>query len=575
MSDINNIITNNIDIWTSAIEKKKAVGRGSSKKHTLYGIKKLRELILDLAVRGKLVPQDPIDEPASVLLEKIKAEKEQLIKDKKIKKQKGLPDITDDEKPFDIPDNWEWCRLGDVTNYGVSDKVTSDNVDLETLVIELEDIEKETSKVLKKVRFKDRNFKSTKSVFRKGDLLYGKLRPYLDKVVVADEDGVCTTEIIPFKAFKSISSHYLRIILKSPYFKELANNSTHGMNLPRLGIDKARIILLPITSENEQKRIVSKVNELMTLCDKLEQQTEDSITAHKTLVEVLLNTLTESKDHNELTTNWNRISEHFDSLFTTKESIDLLKQTILQLAIMGKLVPQDPTDEPASELLKRITAEKEQLIKDKKIKKPKKLPEITDEEKLFDIPEGWKWIYINDLGHDWGQKKPDKDFSYIDVSSINKELGIIENPSILQAEMAPSRARKIVKDNTVIYSTVRPYLLNIAIVDECFDAEPIASTAFAIINPFTGISSIYVYQYLRSPIFVEYVESTQNGVAYPAINDKQFFSGLIPLPPENEQKRIVSKVNELMTLCDELTHKLQLERESKVLISDAIVKLLV
>lgn len=232
--------------------------------------------------------------------------------------------------------------------------------------------------------------------------------------------------------------------------------------------------------------------------------------------------------------------------------IKKLRELILELAVRGKLVPQDPNDEPASELLKRIAAEKAELVKQGKIKKQKPLPEISEDEKPFELPEGWEFMRIGHVGHDWGQKTPENDFTYIDVGSINKELGAISEPGVIRPKDAPSRARKIVRRNTVLYSTVRPYLLNIAVIDEDYDPEPIASTAFAIVHPWKGISSTFIHHYLRSPIFVSYVESCQTGIAYPAINDKQFFTGVIAIPPEEEQLRIVSKVNKLMSLCDQL-----------------------
>lgn len=232
--------------------------------------------------------------------------------------------------------------------------------------------------------------------------------------------------------------------------------------------------------------------------------------------------------------------------------IKKLRELILELAVRGKLVPQDPNDESASELLKRIAAEKAMLVKQGKIKKQKPLPEISEDEKPFELPVGWEWVRMDHVGHDWGQKTPENDFTYIDVGSINKELGIVAEPTIIQAQDAPSRARKIVRRNTVVYSTVRPYLLNIAVINEDFQPEPIASTAFAIVHPWEGISATFIYHYLRSPVFINYVESCQTGVAYPAINDKQFFAGVVAIPPLEEQLRIVDKVNDLMSLCDQL-----------------------
>ncbi|WP_206696840.1 restriction endonuclease subunit S [Marinomonas algicola] len=338
-SPIEGLITEHIDIWSSAIKRRSSSGRGSNKKIELYGIKKLRELILELAVRGKLVPQNPNDEPASILLERIAQEKAQLVKEGKIKKPKKLPEISEEEKPFELLEGWEWCRLGDVTNYGECDKAEANDVTASTWVLELEDVEKETSRLLKVVRFSERQFKSSKNVFKSGDVIYGKLRPYLDKVIVADEQGVCTTEMIPVRGYKHLLPSYLRLVMKSPRFILYANESTHGMNLPRMGTDKARLALVPLCSEIQQNLIVEKVDELMALCDQLEEQTDFSLDAHQTLVTVLLDTLVNSQNAEELAENWTRISGHFDSLFTTEQSIDQLKQTIMQLAVMGNLVP--------------------------------------------------------------------------------------------------------------------------------------------------------------------------------------------------------------------------------------------
>ena len=221
--------------------------------------------------------------------------------------------------------------------------------------------------------------------------------------------------------------------------------------------------------------------------------------------------------------------------------VSQLKQAILQEAIAGQLTAEWRTENPmqkgnpdtdAAALLAKIKSEKQQLIADGKLKKEKPLAEIAIDEIPFSLPKNWKWVRISDLGHDWGQKKPDVDFTYIDVSAIDKEKGIISNDyQILNPENAPSRARKIVKKGTVIYATVRPYLLNIAIVDKDFEPEAIVSTAFAIIYPIANIESKYIYYYLRSITFIRYVESQMKGMAYPAINDSNFFKGLFPLPP--------------------------------------------
>ena len=231
--------------------------------------------------------------------------------------------------------------------------------------------------------------------------------------------------------------------------------------------------------------------------------------------------------------------------------IERLRSLILNLAVRGKLVPQDASDVPATELLKSIKADQARLIRSEAIGKRKVFPAVSAEPP-FAIPDSWTWVQISDVGHDWGQAEPQSDFTYIDVGSIDQGVGVVRSPAMLSASAAPSRARRIVKRGTVIYSTVRPYLLNIAIIDQDFDPQPIASTAFAVVHPFDGVQAEYVFRYLRSPAFVRYVESCQTGIAYPAINDRQFFAAWFPLPPAAEQKRIVTKVDELMALCDAL-----------------------
>jgi type I restriction enzyme, S subunit len=252
--------------------------------------------------------------------------------------------------------------------------------------------------------------------------------------------------------------------------------------------------------------------------------------------------------------------DSFEVIAAAPNGVKKLRELILQLAVRGKLVAQDPADEPAGKLLERILKEKEQLVKEKSIKARTTSP-IEESEIPYAVPSSWQWVQLSAVGHDLGQKKPDQEFTYIDVSAIDKERGIVsDDVTILEASEAPSRARKIVQKETLIYSTVRPNLLNIAIIDKEFYPEAIVSTAFAVIHPFSGILNKYLYFYLRTQIFIDYVAAQMKGMAYPAINDGQLFQGLVPLPPSNEQKRIVAKVDELMKLCDTLETQQQQNR---------------
>ena len=398
------LITEHIDIWTSSILTKSTSGRGNSKKYELYGISKLRELILELAVRGKLVPQDTNDEPASVLLEKIAIEKAELIKKGEIRKSKSLPKISKKEQPFDLPLGWEWIHINEIVSLENGDRGKnypnkSALVDKGIPFINAGQLEggvvskKELSYITQ-----DRFDILNGGKFRNGDILFC-LRGSLGKCALVSNFGIgaIASSLIIMRPIISRLEHFIMLVLNSTLTKRTISKYNNGTAQPNLsGADLAKFPV-PVPPLAEQKRIVAKVDELMLLCDQLEQQTEASIEAHATLVEVLLATLTDSSDADELAQNWARISEHFDSLFTTEQSIEALKQTVLQLAVMGKLVPQDPNDEPASVLLEKIAKEKERLIEEKKIKKEKPLPPISDGEKFFELPKGWEWCQIDSL----------------------------------------------------------------------------------------------------------------------------------------------------------------------------------
>jgi type I restriction enzyme S subunit len=230
-----------------------------------------------------------------------------------------------------------------------------------------------------------------------------------------------------------------------------------------------------------------------------------------------------------------------------------LKASILQYAIEGRLVEQRAEEGTAEELYKQIRAEKQKLIKEGKIKKEKPLPEITEDDNPFDIPESWKWVRLNDIVYNHGQKTPDNVFSYIDIGSIdNIHQRLNDEETLIEAEKAPSRARKIVTFDDILYATVRPYLHNTCIIDKEFKAEPIASTGFAVLTCHKGLFNKYLFYYLLSPVFDRYANSTDNakGMAYPAINDNKLYRGVVPLPPLAEQRRIVAKIEELLPYVD-------------------------
>ena len=230
-----------------------------------------------------------------------------------------------------------------------------------------------------------------------------------------------------------------------------------------------------------------------------------------------------------------------------------LKNAILQQAIQGKLVEQRAEEGTGQELFEAIQDEKQQLIKEGKLKKQKALPQITEDEIPFEIPDTWKWVRLREIVYNHGQKKPSSTFSYIDIGSIdNENQRLNEKENIIEAEKAPSRARKIVHMDDVLYATVRPYLHNMCIIDKDFVYPPIASTGFAVMACFNNFYNKYLFYYLLSTTFDRYANSIENskGVDYHAINDERLYKATVPLPPFDEQKRIVEKIEELLPLVE-------------------------
>lgn len=230
----------------------------------------MKKSILQQAIQGKLVKQDPNDEPATVLLERIKAEKAALVKAGKIKKDKPLPPITDDEIPFDIPDSWTWVRLGDISNYSSPKKKISPNqITSEMWSLDLEDIEKGTGRIIEKHFAKDRAIQGEKVCFEKGNILYSKLRPYLLKILIADDNGITSPELIPFNIYGDSYQPFFLWYLRSPYVDSIVNSASYGVKMPRVGTETMIQLLVPLPPLAEQKRIVAKIDELLKICEEI------------------------------------------------------------------------------------------------------------------------------------------------------------------------------------------------------------------------------------------------------------------------------------------------------------------
>jgi type I restriction enzyme S subunit len=562
------LITDHIDIWTTAQVQKANGGRGRGKKsngQSPHGFKKLRELILELAVRGKLVPQDPNDEPASVLLEKIAREKARLIKEGKIKKQKKLPEISDDEKPFELPEGWKFSRFGNTTF----------NRDAERIPLSVGE---------RKGRHGEYDYYGASGVIDSIDeYLFDK------PLLLIGEDGanlINRSTPIAFMARGKywVNNHahvidgiseglllyiclHINAISLEPYVT--------GTAQPKMNQAKMNSIVLAIPPLAEQHRIVAKVDELMALCDRLEQQQTDSNATHQTLLETLLATLT-TADQGEFAKAWQRIEDHFDTLFTTEQSIDQLKQTILQLAVMGKLVPQNPDDEPASVLLERIAREKARLIKEGKIKKQKKLPEISDDEKPFELPDGWEWSNLSDLfalvtdGDHQAPPKSDSGVPFLVIGNLNRGKIVFDDCKYVPEEYYQNLdwGRQPVAGD-ILYTVTGSYGIPIPVdSDESFCVQ----RHVAILKSTKSTPRKYLKLVLGSKYALDHATKIATGIAQKTVPLTGLRKMPVPVPSENEQHRIVAKVDELMALCDTLKTRLTEAQTTQVQLADTIVE---
>ena len=487
----------------------------------------LRQAVLLAAIQGKLTEQLPEDGNARDLLAEIQAEKAKLIAEKKIKKEKPLEPISDDEIPFDIPDNWLIVKFSDVF-YKITDGThkTPKYVTNGIPFISVKNIS------TGQLSFSDIKY-ITKSEHEE---LYSRCDPEQGDILISKVGTTGVPVIVntneQFSLFVSVAllkyvhhlldGNYLVYAFKSPYVYQQSQDNTRGVGNKNWVLDAIKNTCFPLPPLAEQHRIVARVDELMAKIDELE------------------------KVENEL----NALHKAFPGD---------MKAALLQAAMQGKLTEQLPEDGNAENLLKSIEAEKGKLVAEKKIKKQKALEPIADDEIPFEIPDNWKWNRLRNLVYNRGQKTPVKEFSYIDIGSIdNIHQRLNDNETIIPAAEAPSRARKIVGLGDILYSTVRPYLHNACIIDKNFRAEPIASTGFAVLTCYKGVNSKYLLYYMLSPAFDQYANATDNakGVAYPAINDEKLYKAVVPLPPLAEQQRIVEKLDKLLPLCVSLEERL-------------------
>ncbi len=478
----------------------------------------LKKSILQYAVEGKLVPQDIHDEPASQLYDKIIKEKETLIKQGKIKKEKPLPPITDDEIPYNIPGNWKWVRLGEVCDVrdGTHDTpkyisngiplITSKNLSNNMILFDN----------VKYISSEDYRAIANRSFVDSGDILFAMIGSIGNPVIVNINKQFAIKNVALFKFHQShfFYNKYLLIFLQLNQY--IMQKKSSGAVQSFVSLKFLREYLFPLPPLKEQERIVKKIDELMALCDKLEQEEEKLFALDK----------------------------HF---------ADTLPKSILQYAVEGKLVPQDIHDEPASILYDKIIKEKESLIKQGKIKKEKPLPPITDDETPYDIPENWKWVRLGEVGYTQTGTTPaiEKHIYQGDYIPFIKPADIsnfsINYDNEKLSEIGKQYSRVIEKNSILmvcIGGSIGKCFFNI--VDVCCNQQ------INTLTPFKHINLKYILYTMQSSYFSSILRKNAGGTATPIIKKSKWEILYFPLPPLKEQERIVEKVDELLTYCNKL-----------------------
>jgi len=532
------------------------------------GVKKLRELILQLAVQGKLVPQYPNDEPASKLLARIKAEKARLLKEKKIKNADPLPPIGTDEVPYELPHGWAWEKLGNycLITMGQSPESKFYNTHGEGLP------------------------------FYQGKSEFGKIYPSprvwcaqpqkiadKDDILISVRAPVGPTNVCPDRscigrglaAINALNSnHFYLLFCLRAFEKQIAEKGVGStfVAISRADLDQLPIPVPPIA---EQHRIVSKVDQLMSLCDELEARQQKKKQKLVNLNNAALDRLLTAREPDDFATARCLIRDNFDFLYTAPETITKLRQGILQLAVQGKLVPQDPNDEPASVLLAKIKAEKERLVKEKKSRKTDTLPQVSPSEAPFELPKGWEWIHLDEIsinvhyGYTASADHNRKDVRLLRITDIQN--GRVNWDGVPGCEI-DDRNLPIyaLKNNDLLIARTGGTIGKTFLVEGLEVCAVFASYLIRVI-PSGFIVPRYLKQFTDSPLYWFQLYEKSMGTGQPNVNSVALRSLIFPLPSYAEQHRIVTKVDQLMKLCDELEDKLiKSQAKSEKLVAAAV-----
>jgi type I restriction enzyme S subunit len=577
VTDVNQLITDRLDIWTTATEKKSSAGRGNGGAVSLYGIKKLRELILELAVQGKLVAQISKGDEGRDLIAKIKRTQAELYKAKVIKKPKVLPDPDSGELGYVLPLGWAICRLNDIGDWGAGATPSRKSSGLYggripwfksgELIADTIDTSEETvtEEALKK---------SSLRLNKPGDVLVAMYGATIGKTAILGVEATTNQAVCACTPFQGVNNRYLLLLLKA--YKGRLTSMGAGGAQPNISREKiiATVVALPPTEE--QHRIVDKVDELMGLCDALERQAEDSLKAHQTLVETCLATLTNSQSPEDLTQNWTRIEAHFDTLFTTEESVEALRRAALDLALRGLLTYRKEGDAPASELLGKLYA------KNKKSASSRHrtiVSKIKEAEPRFDLPESWAWSNLGLLSSDlrYGtSKKCDRDDSLVpvlripNVSGGRVELDDMKFGPLDSKEVADLRLRS--NDLLIIRSNGSLDIVgSFAVVPELKGDFAFAGYLVRVrIDP-AYVDPRYIWYVSRSRFLRDQIEGPiRHGVGLKNVNSTELASLQFPIPPREEQERILDKLDDLFELCDRLSQRVDDSNTINLALADTL-----
>lgn len=544
-------ILKSFEVWIAAQGVKSRTRLRSVDNISLEGIARLRRLILQLAIQGKLIRQS-LEDQASVSLI--------------YRKEKSLPPIRKDEESFTLPSGWRFVRWGEIASWAIGSgfpKTIQGSQNLELLFCKVSDMNLDgnvryilnTENTISLDTAREHRIKTHPAgtvIFPKiGGAIATNKRRIISRPTAIDNNCL---GLVPSPA---ITSDYLFLVLSAVDLSEFQT----GTSVPALSQSTLELLVVGLPPLAEQHRIVAKVEELMALCDELEKQETHHLKSHALLVETLLGTLTQAKDAKEFQQAWSLLAQHFDDLFTTEDSIDQLKQTILQLAVMGKLVPQDPNDEPASLLLERIATDK---LKDGIGNKEKQLPKITEDDLPFNLPESWEWVRLGNIINVKSSKRIFvSDYVEIGVPFYrSKEIGELGRGESVTSELFISNEKYdflkrnfgVPKAGDILIACIGGSIGNTWLVD---DSKFYYKDGNLVqLDSIPQVSSYYLLNYLNSKFFYQTALGIVSGSAYDALTIEKIKKSLFPLPPLKEQQRIVSKVNELFALCDELKARL-------------------